>query len=57
MSAVWIIIANSRFPGRLIESSSEAGVKDVDFPFDISADYIPRLNSIVEGKIRPCLTG
>ena len=51
MSAVWIIIANSRFPAALIESSIEAGVKDVDFPFEISADYIPRLNSYVEGRI------
>ena len=51
MSAVWIIIANSRFPAGLIESSPEAGVKDVDFPFDISADYIPRLNNYVEGRI------
>lgn len=51
MSAVWIIIANSKFPAALIESSIEAGVKDVDFPFEISADYIPRINSFVEGKI------
>ena len=51
MSAVWIIIANSRFPGKLIESSLEAGLKDVDFPFEISADYIPRLNSFVKGRI------
>lgn len=51
MSAVWIIIANSRFPADLIESSKEAGVQDVDFPFEISADYIPRINSYVEGRI------
>ena len=51
MSAVWIIIANSRFPAELIESSVEAGVKGVDFPFEISADYIPRFNSYVESKI------
>ncbi len=51
MSAVWIIIANSRFPAGLIESSIEAGLQDVDFPFEISADYIPRLNSYVEGRI------
>ncbi len=51
MSAVWIIIANSRFPAALIESSIEAGVKDVDFPFEISADYIPEINSIVKEKI------
>ncbi len=51
MSAVWIIIANSRFPAELIESSIEAGVKNVDFPFEISADYIPRLKGYIESKI------
>lgn len=51
MAAVWIILANSRFPARLIESSPEAGVKDVDFPFDISADYIPHLNRELGAKI------
>ena len=43
MSAVWIILAKTRFPAELIESSREAGVKTVSFPFDISADYIPSL--------------
>lgn len=51
MSTVWIIISSSRFPAELIESSREAGVQDVDFPFEISADYIPRLNRYVEGRI------
>ena len=51
MSAVWIIVAASRFPANLIESSKEAGLKDVDFPFEISADYIPKLNKKVESRI------
>ena len=51
MAAVWIIIANSRFPAYLIESSIEAGVRDVEFPFEISADYIPKLNNRVESRI------
>lgn len=43
MAAVWIILAKTRFPAELVESSREAGVQTTSFPFDISADYIPDL--------------
>jgi DNA-binding NtrC family response regulator len=43
MAAVWIIVAKTRFPAELIESSREKGVRTVSFPFDISADFIPDL--------------
>jgi transcriptional regulator with PAS, ATPase and Fis domain len=43
MAAVWIIIAKTRFPATLIESSLKAGVKTASIPFDISAEFIPDL--------------
>ncbi|SVE25973.1 uncharacterized protein METZ01_LOCUS478827, partial [marine metagenome] len=43
MAAVWIILAKTRFSAELVESSREAGVKTISFPFDIAADYIPDL--------------
>ncbi|MCI0388102.1 MAG: sigma-54 dependent transcriptional regulator [Acidobacteria bacterium] len=43
MSAVWIIVAKTRFPAELIESSKEAGVREVSLPFEISAEFIPDL--------------
>jgi DNA-binding NtrC family response regulator len=43
MAAVWIILAKSRFPAELIESSQKHGVQTVSFPFDIAADFIPDL--------------
>ena len=43
MAAVWIILAKTRFPATLIESSKEHGVRVASVPFDISADYIPDL--------------
>lgn len=43
MAAVWIILAKTRFPAELIESSREGGVKTVAVPFDISAEFIPDL--------------
>lgn len=51
MAAIWIILANSRFPAKLIESSRNFGVQDVVFPFDIAADYIPHLNRELGKKI------
>src|SRR5262245_32228004 len=43
MGAVWIIVAKTRFPAELIESSKEEGVRRVSLPFDISAEFIPDL--------------
>jgi transcriptional regulator with PAS, ATPase and Fis domain len=43
MQAVWIILAKTRFPAELIQSSKEEGVKTAAIPFEISAEYIPDL--------------
>ena len=43
MAAVWIILAKTRFPAELIESSKQHGVSTVSVPFDISADFLPDL--------------
>jgi len=43
MAAVWIILAKTRFPAELIESSREHGVRTASIPFDISAEFIPDL--------------
>lgn len=45
MAAVWIILAKTRFPAELIESSPHHGVKVASVPFDISAEFIPDLLS------------
>ena len=43
MAAVWIILAKTRFPAELIESSPEQGVRTASIPFEISAEFIPDL--------------
>jgi DNA-binding NtrC family response regulator len=43
MAAVWIILAKTRFPAELIESSRERGVRTASVPFEFSADFIPDL--------------
>lgn len=41
MAAIWIILAKTRFPARLIQTSREMGVEAVDFPFDLANDFLP----------------
>ena len=43
MAAMWILLAKGRFQARLIQSSQEKGVEDVDIPFEVSADFNPEL--------------
>ena len=43
MAAMWIILAKTRFPAAMIESSREHGVRTASVPFDISADFLPDL--------------
>lgn len=43
MAAVWVILAKTRFPAELIESSYQHGVQTVSVPFDLSAEFIPDL--------------
>lgn len=43
MAAVWIILAKTRFPAELIESSRQHGVRTVSVPFAIAADFLPDL--------------
>lgn len=43
MGAVWIILAKTVFLANLIQSSPEAGVGPVDFPFELTAAFLPDL--------------
>ena len=40
MSSVWYILSETKYPARLIQSSPEAGVQDVNIPFEISAERL-----------------
>ncbi|MCF7928395.1 MAG: sigma 54-interacting transcriptional regulator [Spirochaetales bacterium] len=39
MSTVWILLANTKYPADLLESSRESGIKTVELPFTITAEY------------------
>ncbi len=41
MAAIWVLLAKTRYPATLIESSRDQGVREVSIPFDLSAEFIP----------------
>lgn len=41
MAAIWIILAKTRFPAKLIQTSRERGLDSVDFFFDLASDFLP----------------
>lgn len=57
MTAIWIILAKTRFPAHLIQTSREQGIEKVDFFFDLANDFLPeflqrsgeRIARLVEG--------
>jgi DNA-binding NtrC family response regulator len=52
MAAVWIILAKTRFPAELIQSSQKHGVQTASVPFDIAADFIPDLLRSSDTKLK-----
>ncbi len=42
MASVWILLAKTTHPARLIQSSAQSGVQEADIPFDIAAEFIPK---------------
>jgi transcriptional regulator with GAF, ATPase, and Fis domain len=56
MAAVWIILAKTRYPAELIESSQKFGVKTASVPFDLAADFIPDLLRSSDKKLTDAST-
>ena len=52
MASVWIILAKTRYPAQLIESSPKHGVGVASVPFDISAEFIPDLLAGADARVR-----
>lgn len=57
MAAVWIILSKTSYPGEVIESSREQGVKTVSLPFEISADYVPDILRPADDEIMKLAQG
>ncbi len=57
MAAVWVLLAKTKFPAELIESSREEGVQTVSLPFEIAADYVPARDIERDDEIRRLTQG
>lgn len=57
MAAVWLLLAKTRFPARLIESSREAGVREVDVPFELSVEFNPGLDKAADDALTRLMQG
>ncbi len=42
MQAVWILLGKTKYPVTFYQASPEQGVKQVDIPFEIAAEYVPK---------------
>ena len=51
MQAVWILLGKTRFPCTYYQSSREAGVQQVDIPFEVAAEYIPAAGGLNSAQL------
>lgn len=57
MAAIWLLIAKTRYPARLIETSKEQGIKEVDIPFELSAEFIPATPKEADDRLTRLMQG
>jgi len=57
MAAVWILLAKTRYPATLIESSREQGVKEVRIPFELSAEFSPAIDKQADAVLTRLMQG
>jgi transcriptional regulator with GAF, ATPase, and Fis domain len=57
MAAIWILLAKTRYPAALIESSREQGVKDVNIPFEMSAEFSPAASKQADEMLTRLMQG
>ena len=57
MAAIWLLLAKTRYPARLIESSREQGVKEVNIPFELSAEFVPVADTLADDALTLLMQG
>ena len=57
MQAIWILLAKTTYPVKLLESSKEQGVKEAKIPFDIYAEFLPDLLSDADSSLKRLSSG
>ena len=48
MHSVWLLLAKTRFPARLVESSRETGVREVNAPFDLAMEFTASATGVAD---------
>lgn len=57
MAAIWILLAKTRYRAKLIESSQQSGVKEVNIPFELSAEYLPTPSKDADNALAKLMQG
>lgn len=57
MASIWLLLAKTRFPARLIESSREAGVREVEVPFELSVEFSPGSDKAADDALTRLMQG
>ena len=57
MAAIWLLLAKTAYPARLIESSREHGVKVVEVPFELSAEFMPAADKNADESLTRLMQG
>ncbi len=47
MGSILLLLGKTAFPAKIINTSPEAGVTEANIPFDLSAEYLPKLNKVL----------
>ncbi len=57
MASIWLLLAKTGYPAKLIESSREQGVSEVNFPFELSAEFKPEASRSVGDSLARLMQG
>lgn len=57
MASIWIMLAKTRFPANLIQTSKEHGLESVDFKFDLASDFLPEFLQRSDQRIERLVKG
>ena len=57
MASIWLLLAKTLYPASLLESSLEQGVKQVNIPFELSAEFSPRVNRQADETLTRLMQG
>lgn len=57
MATIWVLLAKSRFPARLIQTAKQQqGVNEVDISFDLAGDFLPEYLQRTDERVGRLLT-